>query len=187
MASPSRSQSVQQVMVNFLSNHDITRFGERAGGNVHKTELAAILQMTYVGLPSIYYGDEYGMMGGADPDNRRTFDWSQGNAGNSTVTLFHELISLRKTCPALSTGSFITLLTDDANSVYSYGRVDANNRVAVVLNNSAMSHTVTIPAYQLSITNGSNMIDKLTGNVYQVQNGQITVTLPPYYGAVLVQ
>ncbi len=178
---------VQQAMVNFLSNHDITRFGERAAGDIRKTELAAIFQMTYVGLPSIYYGDEYGMMGGADPDNRRTFDWSQGNADNGAVALFHQLISLRKTCPALSTGSFITLLTDDADSVYSYGRMDANNRVAVILNNSSSSRTITIPAYQLSMTDGSVVTDKLTGNVYQVQNGQVTVNVPPYYGTVLVQ
>jgi alpha-glucosidase len=178
---------VQQVMVNFLSNHDITRFGERAAGDIRKTELAAIFQMTYIGLPSIYYGDEYGMMGGADPDNRRTFDWSQGNISNSAVALFHQLISLRKTYPALSTGSFITLLTDDASGVYSYGRMDASNRVAVILNNSSSGRTVTIPAYQLSMTDGSVVTDKLTENTYQVQNGQLTVTVPAYNGAVLVQ
>ncbi len=178
---------VQQVMVNFLSNHDITRFGERAAGDIRKTVLAAIFQMTYLGLPSIYYGDEYGMVGGADPDNRRTFDWPQGSTGNSAVALFHQLISLRKTYPALSTGSFITLLTDDSNGVYSYGRMDANNRVAVILNNSSSSRTVTIPAYQLSMTDGSAVTDKLTGNTYHVQNGQLTMTVPAYYGAVLVQ
>ncbi len=124
---------------------------------------------------------------GADPDNRRTFDWSQGSASNGAVALYHQLISLRKSYPALSTGSFITLLTNDAGGVYSYGRVDANNRIAVILNNSATNHMITIPAYQLSMTNGSYMTDKLTGNVYQVQNGQVTVNVPPYYGSVLVQ
>ncbi len=50
-------------MANFLSSHDIPRFGEHAGGDIQKTELAALFQMTYVGLPTIYYGDEYGMRG----------------------------------------------------------------------------------------------------------------------------
>ena len=68
---------------------DIPRFAER-GGDIHKTELAAHFQMTYVGLPTIYYGGEYGMRGGPGPDDPRTFDWSQGNSGNASVALFQE-------------------------------------------------------------------------------------------------
>ncbi len=176
---------VQQVMPNFLSSHDISRFGERAGGDIRKTELAAIFQMTYVGLPTIYYGDEYGMRGGPDPDDRRTFDWSQGSTSNASVALFQKLIAIRKTYSALRSGSFITLLTDDANKIYSFGRMDQNNRLAVILNDDASTHTVTIPAYQLSMINGSSVTDQLTGNTYQVQNGQLTVTVQAYGGTIL--
>ena len=180
-------EDVQQVMANFLSSHDITRFGERAGGDIQKTELAAIFQMTYVGLPTIYYGDEYGMRGGADPDDRRTFDWSQVSSGNASIALFHKLIAMREAYPALRSGSFITLLTDDANKIYSFGRMDQKNRIAVVLNQDLQSHVVTIPAYQLSMMNGSKVTDELTGNVYQVQNGQVTVDVEGEGGVVLVQ
>ena len=180
-------EDVQQVMANFLSSHDITRFGERAGGDIQKTELAAIFQMTYVGLPTIYYGDEYGMRGGADPDDRRTFDWSQVSSGNASIALFHKLIAIREAYPALRSGSFITLLTDDANKIYSFGRMDQKNRIAVVLNQDSQSHVVTIPAYQLSMMNGSKVTDELTGNVYQVQNGQVTVDVEGEGGVVLVQ
>ena len=180
-------EDVQQVMANFLSSHDITRFGERAGGDIQKTELAAIFQMTYVGLPTIYYGDEYGMRGGADPDDRRTFDWSQVSSGNASIALFHKLIAMREAYPALRSGSYITLLTDDANKIYSFGRMDQKNRIAVVLNQDLQSHTVTIPAYQLSMINGSKVTDELTGNVYQVQNGQVTVDVEGEGGVVLVQ
>jgi alpha-glucosidase len=178
---------VQQVMANFLSSHDISRFGERAGGDIQKTELAAIFQMTYVGLPTIYYGDEYGMRGGSDPDDRRTFDWSQVSSGNASMALFHKLIAIREAYPALRTGSFMTLLTDDANKVYSFGRMDQKNRIAVILNQDSSSHAVTIPAYQLSMTNGSSVTDELTGNSYHVQNGQVTVNVQGEGGVVLVQ
>ena len=180
-------EDVQQVMANFLSSHDITRFGERAGGDIQKTELAAIFQMTYVGLPTIYYGDEYGMRGGADPDDRRTFDWSQVSSGNASIALYHKLIAMREAYPALRSGSFITLLTDDANKIYSFGRMDQKNRIVVVLNQDSQSHVVTIPAYQLSMMNGSKVTDELTGNVYQVQNGQMTVDVEGEGGVVLVQ
>lgn len=178
---------VQQVMANFLSSHDITRFGTRAGGDIYKTYLAAFFQMTYIGLPTIYYGDEYGMQGGADPDDRRTFDWSQGSTSNSAVALFQKLIGIRNAYPALRSGSFITLQTDDTNKIYAYGRMDQQNRIAVVLNNDSTGHTVTIPAYQLSMQDGSTVTDKITGNTYQVQNGQVTVTVQGHYGAILVQ
>jgi len=149
--------------------------------------LAAIFQMTYVGLPTIYYGDEYGMQGGADPDDRRTFDWSQVSSGNPAIALYHKLIAMRNAYPALRTGSFMTLLTDDANKVYAFGRMDQKNRIAVILNQESVSHSVTIPAYQLSMTDGSSVTDALTGKTYLIQNGEVTLDMPGEGGAILVQ
>ncbi|MFB9328688.1 alpha amylase N-terminal ig-like domain-containing protein [Paenibacillus aurantiacus] len=179
--------NVQQVMSNHLSNHDIPRFGTRAGGDIWKTYLALIFQMTYVGTPTIYYGDEYGMQGGADPDNRRTFDWSQGTTTNSAVALTKKLISIRNSYPALRTGSFMTLLTDDMNNLYSYARLDNTNRIAVVLNNDSVSHSVTVPVNKASMADGSTVTDKISGNVYTVSNGSVTLTVDGHYGAILVQ
>ncbi|MGN6384133.1 MAG: glycoside hydrolase family 13 protein, partial [Dyella sp.] len=179
--------NVQQVMSNFLSSHDITRFGNRAGGDIWKTYLALIFQMTYVGTPTIYYGDEYGMQGGADPDNRRTFDWNTGTSTNSAVALTGKLTAIRNAYPALRTGSFMSLATDDTNKLYAYGRFDATNRIAVALNNDSTSHTVTVPVWQLSMTNGSTVTDLLSGSHYTVQNGTVSVNVNGHYGAILAQ
>jgi alpha-glucosidase len=65
--------------------------------------------------------------------------------------------------------------------------MDQKNRIAVVLNQDSQSHVVTIPAYQLSMMNGSKVTDELTGNVYQVLNGQVTVDVEGEGGVVLVQ
>jgi len=143
--------------------------------------------MTYVGTPTIYYGDEYGMQGGADPDDRRTFDWTVGSSTNSAVALTGKLTAIRKAYPALRTGSFMTLLTDDTNKLYAYGRFDATNRIAVALNNDSVSHAVTVPVWQLSVANGSTLTDLLSGTAYTVQNGQVTVTVNGHYGAILAQ
>ncbi|MGB8956933.1 MAG: glycoside hydrolase family 13 protein [Tumebacillaceae bacterium] len=179
--------NVQQAMSNHLTNHDITRFGERAGGDIWKTYLALFFQMTYVGAPTIYYGDEYGMRGGADPDNRRTFDWAQGTTANSAVALTKQLIGIRNTYPALRTGSFMTLKVDDAAKTYSYARFDNTNRIAVVLNNDTVTKNITVPVNMMSATNGSILTDKITGNTYTVTNGQVTVSVQGHYGAILVQ
>jgi alpha-glucosidase len=57
----------------------------------------------------------------------------------------------------------------------------------VVLNNTANTQTVTVPAWQLSMVNGSWVTDLLTGNAYQVTNGNLTVSVDGHYGAILEQ
>ncbi|WP_049621721.1 glycoside hydrolase family 13 protein [Frateuria defendens] len=179
--------NVQQSMSNALGSHDVTRFGYRAGGDLWKTHLALIFQMTYVGTPTVYYGDEYGMQGGADPDNRRTFDWSQGSTANSAVALTRKLTGIRNAYPALRTGSFLTLFTDDTNKLYAYGRLDAAHRIAVALNNDSTSHSITVPVWKMSVTNGSTVTELLSGTVHTVSNGSVTLTVNGHYGAILAQ
>jgi alpha-glucosidase len=178
---------VQETMTNELGTHDTMRFATRCGGEIHKTQLGLILEFTYIGTPGIYYGDEYGMQGGGDPDDRRTFDWSQANTGNAAVALTHRLVSIRERYPALRTGSLMTLVTDDAHGIYAFGRFDAQHRLAMVLNESSAAQTVAIPAYQLSMTNGSRVTDLLTGHTYQVRNGRLAVRVAGRCGAILEQ
>jgi alpha-glucosidase len=178
---------VQQTMSNFLGSHDTSRFATRCGGDIWRTYLALIFQMTYVGTPTIYYGDEYGMQGGADPDNRRTFDWSQASTANSAVALTQQLIGIRHAYPALRTGSFMTLLTDDTHDLYAFGRFDRNNRMAVVLNATGGTQTVTVPVRPLSVTDGSQLTDLLTGRKYTVSGGAVTLDVQGHFGAILAQ
>lgn len=179
--------NVQETMTNELSTHDTIRFATRCGGVLAKTELAEIFQFTYVGTPTIYYGDEYGMQGEKDPDSRRPFDWSQATTANAAVALTQKLIAIRHQYAALRTGSFMTLLTDDTNDVYAFGRFDANNRIAVVLNAGSAAQSVTVPAWQLSMPDGSTVTDLLTGNTYTVSGGNVTVNVPADDGVILEQ
>ena len=179
--------NVQQAMSNHLSNHDIKRFGTRANGDLSETMLALLFQMTYVGAPTIYYGDEYGILGGSDPDDRRTFDWTQGTLDNPAVALTHQLTAIRRQYPALRTGSFLTLLTDDAAKIYAYARFDRANRLAVVLNNDAQPHDVSVPVGNMSALDGSVLTDRLTGKVYTTVGGRVHVTVQSHGGAILCQ
>ena len=60
-------------LVTFIGNHDTTRFITEAGGSAPKLKLALGLILTLRGMPMIYSGDEIGMPGGRDPDDRRDF------------------------------------------------------------------------------------------------------------------
>jgi alpha-glucosidase len=151
-------------------------------------KLAIIVQMTYVGSPAIYYGDEVGLTGNNDPDNRRTFNWKSSSWNQNILKLYQTLIAARKQVSAFADGSFKTLLTDDANKLYGYGRWDAKSWAVVVVNNDSVGHAASVPGYQLSIPNGTTLKDQLTGTAYTVVNGTISVpasALLGHYGVVL--
>jgi len=103
------------------------------------------------------------------------------------VALTQKLITIRNQYPQLRTGSIKTLLVDTTNHIYAFGRWDANHRIAVVLNNTSNTQTVTIPAWQLSMVNGSSATDLLTNTTYQVTGGNLTVAVEGHYGAILEQ
>lgn len=178
----------QLAMMNSLSTHDTERFLWRAGGDEWKMKLAIILQMTYVGSPAIYYGDEVGLTGGNDPDDRRTFNWDSSTWNQTLLSLYKTMIGIRKRVSALNDGSFKTLLVDDANKLYSYGRWDMSTWAIVVLNNDIVGHAASVPAYQLSIPDGTKLIDQLTGTPYTVGGGIVAIpasALLGHFGVVL--
>ena len=113
-------------LVPFIGNHDTVRFITEAGGSVPKLMLGLGLVTTLRGMPQIYSGDEIGMAGGRDPDDRRDFpggfDGDAHNAftrGGRTPTeeeVFHwtsGMLALRASHPALQTGVEQNLFAND--------------------------------------------------------------------------
>jgi alpha-glucosidase len=178
----------ENVMWNELGTHDTMRFLTRAGNNVGELNEAIVIQMTWMGMPMLYYGDEIGMQGGNDPDNRRTFDWNSADWNNSVLGRYQTLISLRKSVTALQTGSVRRLVVDDTNNVFAYGRWDATHQVAVLVNNDPSNwQQITVPVYQMSVPNGAIMTDQLHGTQYTVSNGTISAWLSPHDATVIMR
>ena len=113
-----------QIAMNELSNHDHSRFLTRTNSQVGRTNTrgpeaanqgidkavfrqAVMIQMTWPGAPTLYYGDEAGLCGWTDPDNRRAYPW--GNEDKDLIEYHKVLISLHKECQALKTGSIMFL------------------------------------------------------------------------------
>jgi alpha-glucosidase len=191
--------NVQEVMTNELGTQDTERFATRcAWTSGWGTYEGLILQLTYVGTPMIYYGDEYGMLGGADPDNRRTFDWADASTSNTGVALTQKLISIRNGYPELRTGSLLPVIPDDTgdlygtSGIYAFARVDQNHRLVVVLNNTGSTQTnVPIPVWLAGDAINSTVTDLVTGEQYTVYSnggvGYVNVTVDGHYGAILEQ
>jgi glycosidase len=174
------------AMMNLLGSHDTERFLTTAGGDVRRLKLAMVFAMTYVGAPTIYYGDEVAMEGGGDPDCRRPFYWRwPEEAGRSDIHDYvRSLILLRKEHPCLISGGFRTLIAE--GGVYGFRRFAAAEDALVLLNAAPEERTVTLTLD----TDSETYLDPLGGSTVSVQteegNPTVTVTLPALSGRVLV-
>jgi len=158
-------------------------------------KLFAIMQMTYVGAPMIYYGDEVGMWGGNDPDCRKPMIWDDivyedevFNADGSThkpdkvetnTSLFNhykKLISIRKKHPSLQQGTYKTLFTNDAKGIFVFERQYEGESIVVAINNGDEEFILDIPELRTHC-----MVDLLSENVFD--NGEIIV--PNKWGMIL--
>lgn len=123
-----------EVQMNLIDSHDTPRFLTQVSGNVNRLKLAAMFAMTYVGAPTIYYGDEIGTLGGPDPDCRRPFDWdyTKDPAKVALLEYYKKLTKARHASPALRTGSFRTLYA--VGNHYAYARSGGGEDYVVMLN-----------------------------------------------------
>ena len=136
-----------EKLVTFLGNHDVRRFVSEPGSSKEKLKLAFSLLMTVRGIPQIYTGDEIGMEGGSDPDNRRDFPGGfpddprnafvpEGRTADEQEIFSHlqGLLRLRRAHPALRRGHHWHLEWDE--TFYAFVRETPEERLLVVLNNS---------------------------------------------------
>ena len=118
-----------------------------------QARLVALLQMTSPGAPMIYYGDEVGLWGSDDPNNRKPMLWKDlepyeesGMAVMDDHLAFYQAaVSLRNDFTALRTGSIETILTDDEQDVMAFVREDDANRLLVILNANDDPAKISVP------------------------------------------
>ena len=170
---------VTYVMQNLLDSHDTDRAvsmarnpdrvynklnrvqdnpdydGSKPGPEEYRRlRLAALIQMTYVGAPMIWYGTEVGMWGANDPHNRRPMLWPElepyGDAPDNVIMpelheWYRSAIALRNAHPALRTGSFRTILADDERDVWAFVREGSGESLLVVVNAAREMQRVPLP------------------------------------------
>ena len=140
------SYPLQVIEASFqlLGSHDTARFLTLCEGNVDRLKLAVLFQFTYYGAPSIYYGDEIGMEGCDDPDNRRCMIWDQDHQNEELFSYYKKLISIRRAYPALRYGGykFLHALTGDRSLAFM--RWDEEERFIVAMNTSEEAYLLNL-------------------------------------------
>jgi neopullulanase len=100
---------VTAVQLNLMGSHDTTRLASLLGGDRDAIRMAFLLQAGLPGAPSVYYGDEVGLRGGLDPDNRRGFPWDEGRWDGELLAFVRAVFALRRAEPVLRRGGLRVL------------------------------------------------------------------------------
>ena len=195
------------VAMNELSNHDHSRFLTRTNHRVGRTNTlgphaaneginkavlreAVVIQMTWPGAPTIYYGDEAGVCGFTDPDNRRTYPW--GHEDKELIAFHKEIIRIHKSHKEFLTGS-LKYLESDYN-VIGYGRFNREGQSVILVNNNDYEITKELSVWYFGIPKECALnrliLTSLEGftvepKEYPVISGKIKVTLPPTSAIIL--
>ena len=126
------------AMYNLLGSHDTERVFSLLNKSVEKIRLAYLFLFTFPGAPAVYYGDETGMEGGPDPDNRRAFSWNENNWNIEILHWVKTMIRVRNEKNALRRGTFEILPVSDDN-IFAFSRKDGADQAIVICNASGQS------------------------------------------------
>lgn len=167
--------------------------------DIHLQKLMVIMQMTYVGAPMIYYGDEVGMWGGNDPDCRKPMVWDdidyktertlpdqsthEGDevAQNLELQAFYKkMVGIRNTNVALQKGDYETILVDNEQDLFCFKRSFEGETLWVLFNNSKTSQAVALDELPIEVQ------DLISGNTYSRNaDNQMSIDIKAKWGVVL--
>lgn len=196
------------VSMNELSNHDHSRFLTRTNHMVGRVEHlgseaantfvnpavmreAVVFQMTWIGAPTVYYGDEAGVCGFTDPDNRRTYPW--GNEDQEMLAFHKDIIRIHKEHQALKTGALKILSCEE--DILSYGRFNKDEQIIVILNNKSDITEITVPVWLAEVPMKAEMQRLLYSyenghiiepEVYLVRDGEVVVNMGGHSALILM-
>jgi alpha-glucosidase len=196
-----------QVAMNELSNHDHSRFLTRTNHKVGRTNTlgpeaanqgvnkavlreAVVIQMTWPGAPTIYYGDEAGVCGFTDPDNRRTYPW--GHEDKELINFHKDIIRIHKQHKEFLTGSLKYM--ESEYNVIGYGRFNRQQQSVILINNNDYEITKELMVWYLGIPKEATMKQLLLTTAdgyttemteYPVIGGKVSVKLPATSAIIL--
>jgi glycosidase len=176
-------------LVTFFANHDVPRFLSAAGSSSARLKLAFGLTLTLRGIPELYYGDEIGIPGGGDPDNRRDFPggWpgdlenafsAEGRTAEQQDLFGYvqSLLRLRREHQALQSGKLWHLFSDE--TAYVFMRETEEERVLVVFNNSAEPRRLKLPLHDTPAQGAAGFTRLLGQATADVSNAEAQIAVP---------
>ena len=170
------------AQLNLMDSHDMPRFLSMVSGNIKAFRLATLFQMTYPGAPCIYYGNEIGMLGGRDPENRASFSWDESQWNHELRTAIKTYAHIRNANPVLRTGEYVPVFAEGRH--LAFVRHMEGQRMLVAINAGDGSWDLNI-AVDTHFRDGMVLEDLLGGEEAVIQEGHVRkCTIPAWEGAV---
>ncbi len=155
-----------------------------------RQRLASLIQFTVPGAPTVYYGDEAGLTGDDDPDDRRTMPSLKKAEDSSLFKHYQALNKLRKNQDVLVNGDFKVLLADDAAQLLAYGRKTDKQGAVVIVNRGAQAQAFSIPVVGYLpdgvVLKRAYVVGNGSPGQVMVANGSIVGNIGPLSGLVLI-
>jgi glycosidase len=171
------------ALQNLIGSHDTERFLTLCSDDTSKLELTVLFQMTYPGAPMIYYGDEIGITGGNDPDNRKTMNWDSTQWDMRLFHWYQKMIRMRENFPVFRDGNYQTEFVDNNRKMVGFWRRDSSNQALVVLNMGKMKQIVSVNLSQSAPRAWINLLDN---HAYR-STKKVLARLPvPSHGALVL-
>ncbi|WP_242851946.1 alpha-glucosidase C-terminal domain-containing protein [Clostridium botulinum] len=145
------------------------------------TIIVPYIQMTYPGAPCIYYGDEMGILGAKDPDDRRGMNWGKGD--KQTVEVYATLSNIRNFYEVLRNGN-VKNIESNNDDILCYERYNITDKSLVVINRGEKFQKIELNSSDFK--DGEIMYDAITGEKYEIKDGKITFKINPMSGIVFV-
>ena len=164
---------------NLLDSHDTPRVLTHLGGDDARMRLAVALLMTFPGVPCVYYGDEIGLVGAADPDNRRCMPWDESEWNTDLRAWYQRLIHLRRHSPALSRGGF--QLVYAAGNIVSFLREAPQERLLVIVRRTGDAPDA-LPVRHAGLADGTPLREALTSQQAVISGGMLSLAGLPAVG-----
>ena len=172
-------------LYNFVDNHDVERIYTKLSNKAHFAPVHVLLY-TLPGIPSIYYGSEFGIEGKKEKFSDASLrpalnleDYKNAVTENPCTALIAALGKIRQATPGLSYGSYNELML--TNRQYAFARDLDNVRVIVTVNNDDNAAGMNLP-----VGNTAAYIGALSGKRAEVQEGRINVTIPANSGEIWI-
>lgn len=173
---PSEEELTEKERETYRLPEDARKLG------IQRLKLLSLLQLTFPGVPCLYYGDEVGLEGYSDPYNRGAYPW--GKEDLELLNWYQRMTRLRQEYEVLLTGGFVSFWA--GTDVYGFKRTGESEEILVLINrNSSLNKEITLDFYPF----GSDLfiLDLISGDpLAQGEIKDLTLEMPPLQGRVIL-